>query len=283
MSGSIRKVKKRRENDDNYDDNYNDNANTSNVLETKKIRICDDHIKNFYTLLLIGETGAGKSQLGNAYLRSNVFTVDDDLDSETFITSSNEKEIDGVIRCVIDTQGLDDTQRVDEKHIQQMVSFMRKWNKGVNAVGLIINGQQPHLSVGTQKLVQIVDSFFNNPEFWNHFCLIFTRSYKEYPVNEQALTTKYREKIQQIIVKSITPGSRPQIPVFFVDSKKFDDSDDIKTKNNLAALHAFVIESDPLSTQNVVIPFICKTIKTETKDKVKIKEEIRECGENKRR
>jgi predicted GTPase len=44
--------------------------------------------------LLIGQTGAGKSQLGNVYLRSNVFTVSDDSDSETFETSSNEKEID---------------------------------------------------------------------------------------------------------------------------------------------------------------------------------------------
>jgi ABC-type Mn2+/Zn2+ transport system ATPase subunit len=35
----------------------------------------------------------------------------------------------------------DNTQGVDEKHVQQMVNFMKRWNRGVNAVGLIINGQ----------------------------------------------------------------------------------------------------------------------------------------------
>jgi predicted GTPase len=161
MSESIRKVKRGRENDNDGDDgddgndgdnDYDDNGNTSNILENKKVRICDSYKTNFYTLLLIGQTGAGKSQLGNAYLKSDVFRVGDDPDSETFETSSNEKKIDGVIRCVIDTQGLDDTQGVDEKHIQQMVNFMKRWNRGVNAVGLIINGQQPRLDVGTQKL-----------------------------------------------------------------------------------------------------------------------------------
>jgi hypothetical protein len=78
-------------------------------------------------------------------------------------------------------------------------------------------------------------------------CLIFTRCYKEYPVNEQTFSTKYREKIQQIIVKCITPGSRiPQIP--------------------------FVFGLDLLPTQSVVIFNLkYKIIKTETKDKVKIK------------
>jgi hypothetical protein len=74
----------------------------------------------------------------------------------------------------IDSQGLDDSQGVDAANVQQMVGFLKAWQHGVNAFALVINGQSTRFDQGTQKLVKILDSFFNDSTFWNHVCIVFT-------------------------------------------------------------------------------------------------------------
>jgi hypothetical protein len=265
----IRKTKQKRRKNDYCNDES----------ENKRSRVCNDG--DFYTLMIIGESGAGKSEVGDALSR----------DSKTFIVCDytnnwNEKETDGVIRCVIDTQKIDDTKEVDKEDVEQIVNFMKGWKKGVNAVGLIINGQEPGLDAGTQKLIETINNLFNNAEFWDHFCLIITKCYKENTtINEETFNTKYRKKVEEIIVECIGPGAKiPELPMFFVDSNKLDDGNDISTKNNLSALHAFVVGLEPLRTEDVVfVPStIAYKIEIETREKQKVNEEIILCDENKR-
>jgi predicted GTPase len=70
------------------------------------------------TLINIGQTGAGKSELHNAYLQKPAFEVCDDPDSCTLVTSSAENRVLGVLRTGIDTQGIHDTHGVDAEHVQ---------------------------------------------------------------------------------------------------------------------------------------------------------------------
>jgi predicted GTPase len=233
------------------------------------------------TLLAIGQTGAGKSELGNAYLeRKDKFLASDDPDAVTVETHVESNALHGIERCFIDTQGLDDTQGVDAKHIQQMVLFLRNYPHGVNAVAIVINGQHPRLDTGTQKLIRIIHTFFNNNKFWYQVCLVFTRDFRDNRVNRIVASNKYREKIQEIVVECMGRNeARPQLPAFFVDSKRFDSC-----KDDFSALHAFIVQWSPLPTRNVVAPDVrFAKSETETRENILVgqKEEACENGSRK--
>jgi predicted GTPase len=114
------------------------------------------------TVSALGRTGDGKSEFLNAYLQTPAFTVSDDPRSCTGMTTSSENLVSSHLRRGIDTQGIEDSEGVDAANVQQMVSFLKDWTNGVNAFALVINGQSPRFDQGIQKLVKILDSFFNN-------------------------------------------------------------------------------------------------------------------------
>jgi hypothetical protein len=213
------------------------------------------------TLAVIGQTGAGKSQFLNGYLQTNCFQACADPNAVTLITSSNEKLIQDertclqCLRTAIDTQGLDDTRGVDAAHVQQMVEFLKNWRHGVNAFALIINGQHDRFDGGTQKLVKLINTFFNDPTFWNHVCIVFTKCYAGCDdIDKGVKETQYRRLVLNLICECQGGQVRtpPPLPVFFVDSKKYDT--DPETKDQYALLHGFICGLDPLPTQHVAVP-----------------------------
>jgi hypothetical protein len=209
------------------------------------------------TVTVMGQTGAGKSQFLNGLLRGNYFNACANPSAVTLVTSAQENSIDGILRTGIDTQGLDDTQGVDAAHVQQMVQFLKAWTHGVNAFALVINGQADRFDAGTQKLVKLINTFFNDPTFWDHVCIIFTKCYAsgddiEKPVKECI----YRQMVLDLICQcqGQSVQNPPPLPVFFVDSKKFDV--DPETKQQYALFHGFVCGLDALPTQKVVAPSV---------------------------
>lgn len=209
-------------------------------------------ICNRVTVVAFGQTGAGKSEFLNAYLRrASAFETDSTPDSVTFRTSSQESFVDGVTRIGIDTQGIDDTNGIDSAHVQQMVEFLRAYQHGVNTFALVINGQADRFDAGTKKMVKILHNFFNNSDFWNHVAIVFTKCYAAVPMNHQNKEIQYRARVQEIIVECAGADAHPLLPVFFVDSL---GTNDIDTQNNFAAFHAFAFGLTQLSTQNVAVP-----------------------------
>jgi GTPase SAR1 family protein len=208
------------------------------------------------TFGVLGQTGAGKSQLLNAWLKNlEAFKASASADSVTALTSSSENEIDGILRTGIDTQGLDDTHGVDEAHIQQMVLFLNKWAPGVNAFALVINGQADRFDLGTQRLVKLVNTFFGDPSFWDHVCIVFTKCFAGCDDIDRATKEReYRGKVLELISKCPGQAGRqpPQLPVFFVDSKKFDT--DPETRSQMALLHGFVCGLSALPTPGLKAP-----------------------------
>ena len=131
------------------------------------------------TVLTIGGTGDGKSAFGNAFLgKKDSFEESSDPDSCTYVTSSQSAFINGVTRHYIDTQGLKSTDGMDASYIQQMVQFLKDWKLGINAFFIILNVQSPRFDQDVQRMLRLMNDFFNNPEFWNQTGIIFTKCFK---------------------------------------------------------------------------------------------------------
>jgi GTPase SAR1 family protein len=205
------------------------------------------------TLIVIGETGAGKSELGNAILQRPAFIADPSPHSVTMQTSAETSVLDGIRRTVIDTQGLDDSKGVDSAHIQQMVQFLRSYQRGANAVALVMNGQADRLTVGTQKLIRLLNVHFNNPQFWYHFCVVFTKCYADRNAHKDVKRSQYRDALKKLAVECAGPSvANIPLPMFFVDSTEWQQ--DRETQDELALLNAFVVGLPPLPTANLVAP-----------------------------
>ena len=208
--------------------------------------------ENDVTVLVVGDTGAGKSQNGCAFLQKNgMFEANSKPQSCTYKTSAQSRTINGIRRNYIDTQGLEAHDGLDAEYIQQMVSFLKEWKKGINAFFLVINGQNPRFDQGIQKMIKLMNDFFNNPDFWNQTGIIFTRCY-EGKFDKEIFETEYHKMVKDFI-KSL-PGCElinPQIPCFFVDSKEWETEE--STKFQYIRIFEFAHKNPPVSTQKLQI------------------------------
>lgn len=235
------------------------------------------------TVLVIGESGVGKSQNGCAFLeKDDAFETDSSPDSCTYRTSAQRNVVNGITRYYIDTQGLASTDGLDAEYIQQMVEFLKEWRHGVNAFFIVLNVQSPRFDQGIQRLIQLINDFFNNPDFWNQTGIIFTRCYPNY-FNKEVAETRYRQKVVDF-VKTL-PGCSdisPQMPCFFVDSLNYRN--DEATRFEYVRAFEFAHRNNPVPTQRlqVVRPDYKKKEEEELK-KVLIKEENVGEGVNKKK
>ena len=76
--------------------------------------------RNEVTVLLIGDTGTGKSTFGNYYLQKNVFEESDSDEPVTTEPVAKSNVINGCTRWAIDTEGLNDGQSINAVQIQKL-------------------------------------------------------------------------------------------------------------------------------------------------------------------
>jgi hypothetical protein len=121
----------------------------------------------------------------------------------------------------------------------------------VNAFALVINGQSTRFDQGTQKLVKILDSFFNDSTFWNHVCIVFTKWFPGMSSSKkETMRTKYRQTVLQLVHKLIDNEKKnPQLPVFFVNSPEWRT--DADTQREIRKFHRFASNLNPLQTARV--------------------------------
>ena len=123
--------------------------------------------ENITKILLLGETGVGKSSFGN-YL----------IGKKEFLSNGFAKrvttQINGKI-CqkeeykdiyIIDSPGFQDTNLDDEKIIEELQCKFQDQNAGVRAICLLLDFERPRFAAYLQKQIYIYCLLFPIEKFW---------------------------------------------------------------------------------------------------------------------
>ena len=177
-------------------------------------------------ILAWGQTGAGKSALGNAWIqKKDVFQTSEYSESCTKNLQIEQNVIDGIIRYYIDTAGLDSTDGNDQLNNANLVRSLNALNVGINAFFLVISIHEPRITQTIKNMIIALNNFFDDSKCWKQAGIIFTK----YNKNDDEINKKinaariYQENIINFI-KSLPKCADIEIPLpyFFVNSIKWE-------------------------------------------------------------
>ena len=206
--------------------------NDSKKKEEKDLKdLFKEFVKDLYKIIVIGPTGAGKSQFCNFVMKdtkNSTFEVSQSLNSCTQDPNSQifERPKSKTKYEIIDTAGNSDTSNNDEKNLEKLIAFLKE-KKEIDYIALILNFNQ-RLSGPSRNYLKLLGKIFTPWEFYTHLCVFFTKSPLKPKKKELKMQETYIKEINEILKESFQVPKDlkvPDIKVFFIDTEYDEDEE----------------------------------------------------------
>ena len=176
-----------------------------------------------YRVIVVGPTGAGKSQFCNFVRRdtsNSINEVSDSLDSCTKDPFSNFFPRKSTNYEFIDTAGNSDSSDDDTINLKKLVSYLKE-KKTIDYIILLLKFNE-RVTNETRNYIKILGKIFTPGEFYNHLCVTFTKFPVKPSKKEEKIKNKSIEEINKILKEAFNIEYNQKIPnvnVYFVDTE----------------------------------------------------------------
>lgn len=208
-------------------------------------------------VIILGETGVGKSNFGNFLIKDNKFEISPSPNSMTLNVQQGEsKEI-----IVLDTPGVNDTstdENIEEKHLIEITKAFKD-EKNLNTILILLNYQTPRLSRNLKIMIKLFCSVFKISFFLKHLGIVFTRCFSEDGIpDDEELNQKRIEwdrEIKKIIKNSLINEqlTEDKIQYFFVNLNPKKKVLDKKTEEEMIRCKLWIVSNEYMNTDIIKV------------------------------
>ena len=219
-------------------------------------------IDNKYRVLVVGPTGAGKSQLCNYVQRdftNSINAVSDSFDLCTQDPRSNEFERIEKNFDFIDTAGNNDSDDNDMQNLEKLVDYLKIMKK-IHYIILVLKFGE-RISGDTRQYLETLGKMFTDIEFFCHLCIVFTK-YPNHPKEEDLKTRNtHNLEINKVLRKifKIKDSEQLQNDIYFIDTR-IDKEDEKSNQKNQMTIDVILKQIllnqriyNPINTENLDI------------------------------
>ena len=190
------------------------------------------------SIIVLGETGTGKSTFCNNLCLQAKCAVGEGLNSETEKVQGIKCEGEYNDIFIIDTPGLNDSNgpEQDELNINKMNEYIRQ-NPRIKGIIILLKFTDNRLTGSVKKSLKRFCDMFPMNDFWNHVIFILSHFYANSPEEKQNrkknLLKNYKQEIKEIMNQSKITHQNFIIPeeinLYFCELKNPDE----ETKNEI--------------------------------------------------
>ena len=183
--------------------------------------------KDLYRILVVGPTGAGKSQFCNFVQRditNSKNKVGGGLRSCTKGPQSNIFTRNNTNYDFLDSAGSSDSDNDDIKNLNLLIDFIKK-KESIDYITLLLKFGEK-ITNETKKYLETLGKIFTAGEFYTHLCVFFTKFPTKPKKKDRALKDETKKEINEILEEIFHIDKEIQIPyvkVYFIDTEIDED------------------------------------------------------------